>query len=90
MKKLKDFFSPVKGGGHDGLKFGKWFMHMQRAGLISIFILVMSTLGLISPIEEWDPQWTFVAVEIALGLILTLITFKTLQNWNDMKNHTSR
>ena len=73
MKKIKEFLSPIKGGGtsrHEGLTFMKWFMSMQRAGLILIFTTAMLTLGLISPIEEWDPQWAFWGAEVFLGLIL--------------------
>jgi len=90
MKKIKEFLSPVKGGHYDGLQFGKWFMDMSRAGLILIFSIITLTLGLFSPIEEWDPEWSFWGAEVFLGLILIVIIFKTLQHWDDLKNHTSR
>ena len=90
MEKIKQFFKPVEGGPQDGLQFGKWFIHMQRAGLISIFLLVVLNLNRLSPKEEWDPQWSFWGVEGFLSLILCLIVYKTLQHWGDLKNHTSR
>jgi hypothetical protein len=90
MKKIKEFLSPIKGGNYNGLEFGKWFMDMSRAGLISIFSIIMLTLGEFSPIEEWDPEWGFWGAEVFLGLILILIIFKTLQHWSDLKKHTSR
>ena len=88
--KLKSFFSPVKGGHQDGLKFGKWFMHGQRLGLWTIFI--GSTTAFISFADKstFDPELTFNGVAIFLGSISLLIIFKTLQHWNDLKNHTSR
>lgn len=90
MKKIKEFLSPVKGGHYDGLQFRKWIMHGQRLGLVLIFTTVILTLGITSPIEEWDPQWGFWGTEVFLGLILILILFKIMQHWSDLKKHTSR
>jgi hypothetical protein len=84
------FFSPVKGGHYDGLKFGKWFKHGSRLGLISIFSISTILFSLFTDKTTFDPEWSHTAVAISLGLITGLIVFKTLQHWNDLKNHTSR
>jgi hypothetical protein len=85
------FFSPVKGGHQDGLEFGKWMMHGSRIGLISLFTVSLILFSLFAgPASEFDPEWTFNGIKIFLGSIDVLIVFKTLQHWNDLKNHTSR
>ncbi len=101
LKKLEDdilnlnkdnggFFKPVKGGHQDGLKFGKWFMHGQRLGLVSIFTITTILFNTLADKTTFDPEWSHTAVGVSLGLITGLIVFKTLQHWNDLKNHTSR
>lgn len=91
LEKIKDFFSPVKGGHYDGLKFSKWIMGGQRMGVF-IFMVLFTSASLIfgGSREEWDPQWAKPAVTVFLVGIILFFIFKTLQHWNDLKNHRSR
>lgn len=84
------FFSPVKGGHQDGLKFGKWFMSGQRIGIISLFGMATILFTLFADKTTFDPEaWWYGGIGF-LGSITLFIIFKTLQHWNDLKNHTSR
>ena len=88
-EKLTNFFSPVKGGHLDGYTFKKFLMSFQRIGVFSI-ILSFLFIGIFSDKESFVEPFRYYGVIGFFSFILILFIFKSLQHWNDLKNHTSR
>ncbi len=87
MKKIKEFFSPVKGGHYDGYKFWPFMWALERLPLVLIFII---TNIIVVNFDETMTSSIAIGLTVGLEAIACLILFKSLQHWNDMKNHTSR
>ena len=89
MGNLKSFFSPVKGGHLDGYTFKTFILSLKR--LAPLFAITgMLIILLCTDKNTFDPIWTYHgAISFFVGIII-IFTFKTLQHWNDLKNHTSR
>ena len=87
--KLSNFFSPVKGGHQDGYTFKKFIMSLKR--MFPLFAIIgMLTAVLVSGKEGFgEIGWYYGSIVFFVGIII-IFTFKTLQHWNDLKNHTSR
>jgi hypothetical protein len=87
MKKLKNFFSPVKGGVLDGYTFSQFVSSPQR------WLPILINLGFITVVlieSREAPIDGMLLVISFLVTILLVVIFKNLQKWNDLKNHTSR
>jgi len=89
MGKLKEFFSPVKGGHQDGFTFRKFILSLKRMAPL-FAISGMLTALLCTDKDTFDPVWTYYGSIGFCVSIIILFIFKTLQHWNDLKNHTSR
>jgi hypothetical protein len=87
MNKVKQFFSPIQGGHLHGYTFGKFFKSTQRwiPPVVNIVFMLIPAYHL-----KETSLGAFIAVEVFLFSILCIWAYKTLQHWNDLKNHKSR
>ena len=88
-KKLSNFFSPVKGGQLDGYTFKTFIMSLKR--MFPLFVLIGFLITVLVQGKEsfGEVGWYYGMISFFIAIII-LFTFKTLQHWNDLKNHTSR
>ena len=86
-ERIKEFMKPVEGGHYDGLKFWSFMFSFERIPLVLLFIIANV---LVVNFDDTLTTPVSICLTIALELIATLVLFKSLQHWSDMKNHTSR
>ena len=86
-EKIKEFMKPVEGGAWGGLKFWPFMFSFERIPLVLLFIIANV---LVVNFDDTLTTPVSICLTIALELIATLVLFKSLQHWSDMKNHTSR
>lgn len=86
-EKIKEFLKPVEGGPWDGIKFWPFMFALERLPLV---LIIIAANILVVNFDETMTKPIAIGVTIALSLIATLVLYKSLQHWDDMKNHTSR
>ena len=89
LGKFKSFFTPVKGGHQDGYTFKKFISSPQRIVPPLVGIGLLTAVFVEGKESFGEPAGYYGSIAFCL-FILAVYTFKTLQHWNDLKNHTSR
>jgi len=81
---IKEFFSPIKGGRNDGKTFAK--IILLKPDNLAITAATIFFMAYAVPTQEFDDPAIKWVLEGAFLAIFSLVTFKSLQHWSELKN----
>jgi len=89
--KNNKFFSPINGGIFENLTFKKWFMSMQRLGLMLIVLFFIGVVQFKAFQGEFDGERSSYCLATGITLLISVVfVIGTLTHWKRLREIAKR